>query len=835
MGKRVIVPLLVIAAICLIAPATAFGGLVNEYGMHYAGQDACTSAGCHAGYDNQLHARFSTPGLNPEPEAWTAFHAAGNVAEQAGAEGALYDAGGTYPTSLPWVTLGDVETGSPTEYLFWKGTNDPTVMPWNLVEGLVYEPDTGEWAIAAETPAKGLYDVSYSCQRCHQLGSTAPNVGYVKGSTGTEVVPNPAATKAASSTTAVQWAREDGTTVDQFMSDPDVSYPGMGIQCENCHGTGQSNEIGHPGRIGVDVNISLDTLGPSSGCGQCHGSYTNVPGTLGIYGYTPNLPMREFVDINGLSGGVSYTKIPTEAEFAASPKAYFMYPNGSNAKGNHYYYNEWSASAHSYRGALTATSDDAMAYQAAGNGHYAAATSPLGCANCHTGEAYLKSKDAKIVERWTPTSDSVGMMGQECVTCHLPHPADFGGESLREPDQAGERSATGLSTSNQSICEDCHNWQYEVLGGAPEYKPLSSISSRGGASHPQRESLHGRVMVDVAQAGEFMPGAKCEDCHNPKTNKSANRVSHGMKIMMPGDAERWQGMAGYTMGEDSCSGCHPSRSRDQLQTTIDTWQEDTAALADEAAAAITAAQASGASEYSLTDATAPGYKLVGRATWNYKAYVNDLSGGVHNPEYIQEGLAEAVMMAKSVGGSFAVVQAPASLVPGKSGLVSGKVVNGDGSAAAGATLRLGGNTTTADAKGGFTFLVTPSGTTTYRVVWVRSGDSATDLTSASVKIAAAKIASSATAKASATSIRYGARVKLSGKVRPAAAGRTVKLMARKGSGSWRTIKTVKLNSSSNYAYRYKPTARATWSFKARYAGTSSVRGSTSRVVKVRVR
>ena len=41
------------------------------------------------------------------------------------------------------------------------------------------------------------------------------------------------------------------------------------------------------------------------------------------------------------------------------------------------------------------------------------------------------------------------------------------------------------------------------------------------------------------------------------------------------------------------------------------------------------------------------------ATWNYKAYVNDLSGGVHNPEYIQEGLSKAVMMAKSVGGSFA--------------------------------------------------------------------------------------------------------------------------------------------------------------------------------------
>ena len=38
-----------------------------------------------------------------------------------------------------------------------------------------------------------------------------------------------------------------------------------------------------------------------------------------------------------------------------------------------------------------------------------------------------------------------------------------------------------------------------------------------------------------------------------------------------------------------------------------------------------------AAEFSPTDSTKPGYMLVGRATWNYKACENDASDGVHNP------------------------------------------------------------------------------------------------------------------------------------------------------------------------------------------------------------
>ena len=136
-----------------------------------------------------------------------------------------------------------------------------------------------------------------------------------KGAAG-KSVPNPAATATITATTAVQWARDESKTVNDFMTDPAVSYAGLGIQCEQCHGTGVASATEGHTNTGVKISSDLETLGQSQVCGQCHGSYTNLSTTLGIYGYTTNLAMRDFVDINGVTGGQSYTKIPTEDEFA---------------------------------------------------------------------------------------------------------------------------------------------------------------------------------------------------------------------------------------------------------------------------------------------------------------------------------------------------------------------------------------------------------------------------------------------------------------------------------------------------------------------------------------
>ena len=746
MGKKIFILFVVALMGLLCVPALASATLVNEYGMHYAGQSTCL--GCHSRYapgnplrvDSALHGRFAQSGVLPAvPENWTAFQGSGAVTPVPGTFPVKYTAGGIYPLTLDWITLGDSSAvgNSATEYLFFQGTADPTKMPWNIVEGLMWTPENGgEWVVAAEEPEAGLFDETYSCQRCHMLGTTMNGTG--------KTIPNPAASIAPSASTAVQWARDESKTVNDFMTDASVSTPGLGIQCEQCHGTGQASAQGHMG-IGVDVSTDLKTLGDSQVCGQCHGSFTNVAGTLGIYGYTANLALRTFVDVNGASGGQSYTKIPTEDEFALSPTAYWMFPNGSNAKGNHYYYDEWSASAHSYRAALTKTSADAMTYQASGKGVYSnnlfgTNTVAAGCYKCHTGEGYLQTKGDPIAQGFTPSADTVGKMGQECVTCHNGHPDGIGAANVvREPDQAGERSATGLSVANASICEDCHNWQMEVLGTTPNPVPMKDITAHGGASHPQRETLHGRsVMYDVPESPEYMPGAECEDCHMPKTNKAETRISHGMKPMLPGDAEKWQKQAGYSMGQDSCSGCHPSRTREQLQANVDAWQADAEAQAEKAVAAIGAAKTR--KEFSETKTTKPGYVLVARATWNYKAFENDASGSVHNPTYILAGLRKAEQMAKSVGGRFTHAAAKSPVTKKHNAHVAGRIVNGDKSAATGAKVVLmrGSKvlgTTLSDATGNFAFTFKVTKTyKNYKVKWVRSSSSKTDLSSAKITI-----------------------------------------------------------------------------------------------------
>ena len=731
MGRRAVITLAVVVFAALFVPAAAFGSLTNDYGLNFAGQAKCQT--CHEASDpakfTALHSGFATVGITPAvPESWTVIRAAGNPPQVPGTKGALYNGGGEYAVSLPWITLGNYPKNSATEYLFWQTGTPAGTMPWHLVEGLAAEPG-GEWLIASEDLAVGLYDVLYdSCRRCHMLGST-------KASTSTTVtVPNEAATIKPGPTTQNGWSYDASSTAADFVKDPAVSQPGMSIQCEACHGTGTKVAGGHMG-TGTKINTDLETLGNSQVCGQCHGSWTDVPGTMGVYGYTPNNPLYNFVNVNGVSQGASYTKIPTDDEFMATPTTYWMYPNGSNARGNHFYYDEWSASAHSYRAAYTKDSPEAMTFQKNGGGFYAQAAPAqvrfdAKCYECHTGEGYLKSKDAEIAEDFTPTADNVGQMGQECSVCHGGHPSAVGAEDVvREPDKAGERSAAGLSEDNTSICMDCHNWQFEVQGQKPVYAPMKNLEDHASPSHPQRETLRGYAMVEIGQKGEYMPGAECEDCHMPKTNKAENRISHGMKPMLPGDMAKWQGAAKYAYGQDSCSKCHGGATRDELQTMIDLWQGEAADQATATSDAIKAAEKR--KEFSWKNKKSAGYILVGKATWNYKVYENDASGSVHNPDYILDGLWRAEALARSVGGYFAALG-------GGKGVVSGIVMNGDKTPAIDGKIILvkNGKPTKqwamSDYKGGFAFPVKGKGN--YAFEWKRASDKATWLYSSIVVV-----------------------------------------------------------------------------------------------------
>lgn len=890
MSGRTLLILSVIIAAALLVPLSASGALKNEYGMTFAGQDKCLE--CHDGtYGLTVHGRFAKTGLMPAaPAGWTTFRAAGDLP----AVGAMtpfsgapwFTSGGEYPIALNWITLGDWEGGAATEYILFNGnTSGSNKNPWNLVEGLIAEPGVG-WEVGSEAPTKGLYDVVYGCQRCHMLGTTTNTAN----STATAAVPNPVVTVAATYTTALQWARSDATTVGDFNTNPAVSTPGMSIQCEACHGTGfksstfttkhwnSGTQLSHrvpTGTVvasgGVLPGTTYSTLGQSQVCGQCHGSYTTVAGTLGIYGFTPNLPLRNFVNING--GTPSYTYTPTEAEFLAAPTSYYLFPNGSNAKGNHYYYNEWATSAHAYRGAWLSTAsghnEDPDALPGGTAGHYNSKGSGLDCARCHTGEGYLISKQIGMWADLTPTTGTptsatqvqVGYMGQECIVCHDAHPAGVGVETnIREADAAGVRSnaanaaitAAGLpanTTANASMCEDCHNWQLEVQGTAPTIKPQASLASRGGPSHPQRETLHGRVMLEVPAAGEFMPGAECQECHMPKTSRNANRYSHGMHIMLPGKAEEWNTAAGATYkGEDSCSPCHPGETRAELQANIDSWQDAAADAAADASAAIVAAIARANTEFSMTDSTKPGYILVGRATWNYKAFGSDGSGGAHNPLYAVKGLKAAKTMADSVGGSFNQLYSSSKITVGGLGSIVGHVRNGNGSNAVGARVALehyNGTTwvqegsATTDANGNVAFMLSPTiGNHSFRLRWDRCSVNSTDRYSAVrvIPVVGAQVPGKVTIVKSASTILLYRYVILSGSVIPAtSAGGVITIQAKWGTGSWITWNRLVLPPNSTYSKAIKPSRRGTWYFRTVYGGNAEVGPCISSIVSVTVR
>ena len=199
--------------------------------------------------------------------------------------------------------------------------------------------------------------------------------------------------------------------------------------------------------------------------------------------------------------------------------------------------------------------------------------------------------------------------------------------------------------------------------------------------------------------------------------------------------------AGYAyQGQDSCSSCHPSRTRDELQASIDTWQGNADAQAAAVVAAITPPRRSQPSS-PTTETTKPGYVLVGRATWNYKAYENDASGSVHNPTYIMAGLRKAEQMAKSVGGKFIHAAATTPVKKNRNAHVAGRVVNGDQlrrRRGAKVVLMRGSKvlgTTLSDATGNFAFTFKVTKTyKNYKVKWVRSGSSLTDLSSAAMTI-----------------------------------------------------------------------------------------------------
>lgn len=600
----------------------------------------------------------------------------------------------------------------------------PTDLNPFYVPSLEWDPALPEtW----EMGDAGIEAETYTCGNCHHLGwvtkNTKPKAGTQFASTATTPVANAWATDPAGPATS-----------------PEKYVAGSSIQCEVCHGTGQASAgvSNHFGTFTSNVKILKGTqLLESAVCGKCHASWKSG-NTLG---FTPDQNVSAFA--------TQYTRsdVPTEGNFFNGTNWRF-YPSGQNKGMKHVYYTEWAMSGHAYRGQYYADRSNPRAtpYMLDDTGHYnpKSSTAAVGCTKCHTGEGYAVRKDLAIVDDFNivvGASANVGYYGQECAVCHIAHNAEDStndnGMDVRKPDAAATKAGIVMT----SICEDCHNWQLEMMGEevptSPE--PKKDLTARGGYSHPTREIYNGKTLFEVADAGQFMPGVKCEECHMPatrsdfaaKTNlsryadRSWKRYSHRMFIMDPTDAKTW----GLARWGDSCSPCHPSSEPEDLTAAVEGWQEETAEAADAFktayAAAYTIAEAPEADE---TTASAAFKALMGRGYYNYRSYAGEGSMGAHNPEYLTAGLEVGTKMAKSVNGGFAYADMGSAY--GSLYYIAGRVLNGDGSGAAGAKIVAMINdeavTFTADANGNFV-VMWDDADSLGTITWKRCSDPVADL------------------------------------------------------------------------------------------------------------
>lgn len=793
-SRRVIISAVVALAIVALVPTTAFAALlINDYGLSFAGQEACL--GCHeAAKAATTHGNFTKASAEPTPGAPNMW-----PVQTWNGQGLRVNAADVAFTLGAGIGL--------REYLGYDAARSAVDGKVFLYEGMEWFPESNLW----ELSATGIERANYGCGQCHQLGVTRSNA--------TSIAPRGNMTVGAGPNTPNSWARFDLAQLD-----PAALVPGMSIQCERCHGTGVAATTangGHKGGAPVKIvgygstSAASKRILDSEVCGQCHGTLNSGQNTLG---YTPDRKLSEFATLR--------TTVPTEGPFLANPGGFSFYPTGANKGMKHSYYNEWLVSGHSVKGQLANDAADASPYQKTGAARFSdrMATASAACLKCHTGEGYLIRKlgtENGIMEDAVLSTATTGFYGQECVICHDPHKSDGTGLAVRTPDAANGpvgSSTSGLATGNTSICEDCHNWQAEVQGSLP--------SIGGRVSHPQRETLHGRGLsnfVDIADAAEFMPGTSCNECHMPVTrtdfpdvendmrygDRSLKRYSHRMLPMLPGEAEDWN----VREFGDSCTPCHTGTSRADLQTSIDGWQAATTAKLNAAIAARDAARLRAASATS---------DLEDRATSVINWVNGDASVGAHNPPYIAAALDKAVLYSRAVGARFSALYGTGSPM-----FVGGTLVDGAGVGIAGQTVRIYAGTTlrgtaVTDASGKFAVMTPAMSNFTAR--WeVRPG----------VFVSLNKTVT--TIRRSASPILLGRTVTISGAVTPRSAGNVYIYGRRSTSRTFTRLATVRLSSSSTYARAIRPTARGTWYYYAQYAGSSASLSSKSAVVSVVVR
>ncbi|MBI5230831.1 MAG: chitobiase/beta-hexosaminidase C-terminal domain-containing protein [Coriobacteriales bacterium] len=680
--------IIVAAAVTLIAavPATASAFTIqsasgeqtaNAYGLWYAGAGKCAATGCHPAISGTptVHSEM-VKNIPADPSKLTPSATSGMWPPPSGGGLAIQ------PSDI-WLQVGDQfglleYIGSPTQNRVAITPSDD-VPVWSPM-GWEQEHGTGVWE-PVTTPMTGK-SYNQSCSGCHNLGLTRPSKqSYALPNGGTQTTSTPTAVNS------------------------------LSIQCEVCHGTGESPSAHAPG---VPQVVGGTQLLKAQVCGQCHVTGTAPQrNTSNAFfgnpnGYTPDEDLSAYLTPS--------TAVPTEAEFMnfianGGTKPKFL-PNGANYSMRHVYYNEWLINK-----------------AANGYGHAAPVNAKVGsgtdtkCLGCHSGLGFLNRIGAKLpsgsfIVTDAPTIDEAVAHdpGISCQVCHTGHVGFTA---------SGYDLARKWGSGKKVGCEDCHNWQFEVLDQPLQTEVVKGLERTRPAAdtrirHPQREMVFGGNggasgkggLWGVAPAGRFMPDVECADCHMPRTHKEGmpadddgspmmTRMSHRFHVVMPGDAQRWK----LRPNGDSCTpGCHEGEPSTWTRAQFQSWVEEIQGSVAIRSAEVTSALGVHAQDLGLTgwtsliaiqpasspasDLTPAEWQMLQKAAQNADFVINDASKGVHQPSYAMAGLRKALGWARSFRPTIDAELSSAPIGAGQSSAITGTLLSRDGDPIPGASVTL---------------------------------------------------------------------------------------------------------------------------------------------------
>lgn len=785
----------------LAAPAVALGA--NQFGLTFAGQAKCMechsmTAGPYAAgtYATTAHSLFvQDVAANPkalQPATNTAFwpspafgggisFAPADILWQTGHPGQVHEFVSKFRNDADHL----LSTGYTAKKV--AGPADD----WLLFDPLNFSPADNIWEL--ESPVKTA-TYFQGCGGCHNLGITRP-------SNKTYTLPSGAVMSPSTET----------------------SYSGLSIQCENCHGTGESGAANHF-NTGTEIVRTKRVL-ESEICGQCHttmqSKQTNWKSTDATptyfsnpNGYTADEKLSDYMDVYGAVVSGTYSPINFVWQSPYDPKpvipltsATKFYPDGHNKSGGHFYYNEWlltphSRSLHWPNGMLWTEGTDA--------------TPTDDCLRCHSGEGFLKRTSyAADVNPFPDVARFDSNLAEdtldiECAVCHTAHARTADGEAL------------GLRLPADELCAACHTAELpEGAEAAPGSTP----------HHPQKEMFEGYGLIGVPTPAEaFMPDAECIDCHMPWSNRTGNRISHSFMPMTPGKAMAWNLPAA---AKDSCTPCHAGSTRTYLQSKLDTWSADLAAAAQAATQTIAAAKTSPAS------ATPAGQALIAAAQTNVAFVLNDSSKGAHNYPYAMAGLEKAASMARAVGAKFSRFSATGFDAYHGMAVTYGRLLNLDGTPAANEEVTIealpGGapawtvlGTVRTDANGDFMYAVAPTFTTYYRAAFTPIAGSGIYSGNAAVYFY-----TSTSIARSPSSVRRYRYITVYGSVSPNHAGSAVLVSYKQPGRGWRALGWAGIDAAGNYRLSVKARYRGYYYFTSQFYGDPSHVGSASGTVRVK--